>query len=338
MRWVNQKLKIIFIPSKENSYRPKFLESQTLFYCLISLLLLKLFAVPFFLLLQKNIFFAAIVESALIKFNNQYRHSLNLPILKENPQLKQAALLKAKDILEKDYFSHYSPEGISPWYWLETAGYKYKIAGENLAIGFLDSEEVYRAWMDSPSHRANLLNPNFQEVGIGVLKGNFQGNETTVVVQFFASPAVLTSSQISSPLKIKKEIITLEEKKEIAETKKEIKEKEKIEEKEVAPVVSEPGVEKLSISSLQPTLPREKLVFEFLSFLASDYHKLLQMVTYGFLILIIVALLINIFVRFNIQHPDLIFKTIGFIILLIIFVMIDKTDIIKIISPNLIIY
>lgn len=297
-----QKLKIIFIPNEENNYRPRFLESKVLFYCLILLLLLKLFTIPFFLFFPKNVFFAAIVESALIKLTNQYRQSLALPPLEENPQLKQAALLKAKDILEKEYFSHYSPEGVSPWHWFRIAGYKYKFAGENLAIGFFDSEQVHQAWLASPNHRANLLNPNFQEIGIGVMKGKFQGNEITVVVQLFATPAVSSINE-GSP-------------------------------RPVIEVKTKPLAQEVEVEVEK----KEKLMIKFLSFFSSDYHSWLQKIIYGLLILIIVSLIINILVRFDIQHPDLIFKTIIFIGLLTLFVLIDKTDMIKLISPDFAIY
>lgn len=312
-------LKIIFVPTQENNYRPKFLESRILFYCLILLLLFKLLTIPFFLFFPKNLFFAAIVESTLIELTNQQRQSSGLPALKENLQLKQAALLKAQDMLERDYFSHYSPEGISPWYWLRISDYRYKIAGENLAIGFSDSEQVHQAWLVSPSHRTNLLNPNFQEIGIGVVRGDFQGKETTVVVQFLASPAVLPT-----------EVET-----KIAEEKIEAKEKEA---EEIVGPLKEPVRGETVISAPRPVLTKEKLMYQFLSFLSSDYHRLLQKIIYGFLLLIIFSLIINIFVRFDIQHPDLIFKTFIFIGILILFALIDKLNLIKIISPDFAIY
>lgn len=324
-----QKLNIIFIPSKENEYRPKFLESQTLFYCLVALLILKLFTIPFFLFFPKNIFFASIIESTLIKLVNQDRQSLSIQPLKENSKLKTAALLKAQDMLEKDYFSHMSPEGISPWHWLRIAGYDYKIAGENLAIGFLDSEQVHQAWLESPSHRANLLNPNYQEIGIAVMKGDFQGNKTTIVVQFFASPDI-------SLREVKTKSLEGEAKLEKEKIEKEI-EKEEIEKEETLATQPQTLGEKLIPSFKEAEEPRERLVFNFFSFLSSDYYWMLQVIIYGFLILIIIALIINIFVRFDIQHPDLIFKAFFFICLLILFAFIDKVDMIKLISPNFII-
>ncbi|MFA0783493.1 CAP domain-containing protein, partial [Fervidibacter sacchari] len=89
---------------------------------------------------------------------NAERRERKLPPLSENPILNQSAYLKAKDILDKDYFSHFSPDGLSPWYWFKLSGYDYQFAGENLAIGFLDSKEVHDALMSSPTHKQNILN------------------------------------------------------------------------------------------------------------------------------------------------------------------------------------
>ena len=150
-----RKLKLIFIPCRDNKYRPKFLGSKFLFYYALVLLLLKLIIIPFFLYFPKTVFFADLAKTNLVGLTNTTREYFGFQALKENQALNEAAYLKAKDMIEKGYFAHYSPEGITPWYWLKKIGYNYKSAGENLAIGFLDSEQVYRAWMDSSSHKAN---------------------------------------------------------------------------------------------------------------------------------------------------------------------------------------
>lgn len=110
-----------------------------------------------------------------------------LPPLSENPVLDRAAALKAADMMQKNYFAHTSPDGTDPWHWFKVSGYNYRFAGENLAIGYVDSQEVNQAWLDSPTHRANILNRNYKEIGIAVLQGSFQGAKTTVVVQEFGT-------------------------------------------------------------------------------------------------------------------------------------------------------
>ncbi len=300
------KLKLIFIPCEENKYRPKFLDSQFLFYYAIFIIILKLIIVPFFIFFPKSIFFAAITKNALIEFTNQKRESLGIHSLKENSKLDEAAYLKANDILEKDYFSHQSPEGLSPWYWFKKTGYNYQLAGENLAIGFLDSEEVIQAWLDSPSHKKNLLEKNYEEMGIAVMKGEFGGNETTVVVQLFGTPKTLPKAK-GEPTEI-----TQPQKAEPTATKEVLTEKE--EEKEV--------------------VAKENLTFNFLQFISLKYSDLLQKIIYSSLIFIITALMINIFVRVDIQYDDLILKTIGFILLLTFFIHLDKGLVIQLIPHN----
>lgn len=313
---ITEKIKIIFVPCKDNNYRPKFLESRVLVYFVALLLVMKLFTLPFFLLFSKNIFFAAIVESSLIKLTNQQRQSLGLEPLTENQQLKQAALLKAKDMLQNGYFAHQSPEGFSPWYWFGQTGYNYRLAGENLAIGFLDSEQVHQAWLASPSHLANLVNPNYRETGIAVLQGNFQGRETTMVVQLFGSQ--LSISQTQPPPKPSEPIGQAPAK----ET--------------PAPSPAPTPEENLEVAGAEEVLPdlENKLAVSFLSFVASDFYNFLQKFIYGFLILIILALILNVFIRFDVQHPDLILKTAFFVCLLIVFLLIDKVDMVNLVSRN----
>jgi hypothetical protein len=97
--------------------------------------------------------------------------------------------MKAEHMAEHEYFAHVSPDGIDPWYWFHRSGYKFEKAGENLAINFVDSGDVNRAWMDSPGHRANILNGNFTEIGIAAVSGTYKGKKTIYVVQLFGTPA-----------------------------------------------------------------------------------------------------------------------------------------------------
>jgi hypothetical protein len=89
----------------------------------------------------------------------------------------------------RGYFSHNSPEGLAPWLWLDTVGYDYQYAGENLAIHFAESSDVVRAWVASPKHYENLVKTEYTEMGIGVAHGVMDGRQTVVVVQFFGTPA-----------------------------------------------------------------------------------------------------------------------------------------------------
>lgn len=181
-----EKIKSLIFPSVSNNYKSRFLQSNVLLSCVILLLALKIALTLVSVNLPQNLFFADVTKLALESFVNQTRHSLGLKALTENEKLNQAAKLKAEDMVQYQYFNHTSPAGVTPWSWFLKAGYNYKYAGENLAIGFYESEEVYNAWLNSPSHKANILNPNYTEVGTAVLSG-FDGGNTIIVVQEFGS-------------------------------------------------------------------------------------------------------------------------------------------------------
>lgn len=139
---------------------------------------------------------AAVLPSVLVDLANQDRADQSLKKLTVNPLLTKAAEKKATDMATKGYFAHVSPEGREPWFWLRLVGYKYRAAGENLAVHFDDSGAVNAAWMASPSHRANIINSEFTEIGIGTAVGIFEGRRTTFVAQFFGLPATSTSSSL----------------------------------------------------------------------------------------------------------------------------------------------
>lgn len=125
---------------------------------------------------------------ALIELTNIERVQNGLPKLKESTLLNLVAKLKAEDMVKNGYFSHNSITGKDSWYWFRKVGYKYLNAGENLAVLFNNSEDVVNAWMNSPSHRANILQPKYSEIGMAVVKGTYNGVETSYVVEVFGNP------------------------------------------------------------------------------------------------------------------------------------------------------
>lgn len=133
----------------------------------------------------------------LIELTNTYRQGLGLSELIANPRLTQAAVSKAKDILAKQYFNHTSPSGKKFSDWVKEVNYAYFYVGENLAIDFANPQEVFDAWLKSPKHRENIERPEFQEIGLASLKGEFDGRETNVVVQLFGS-RVLGADELST--------------------------------------------------------------------------------------------------------------------------------------------
>ena len=137
---------------------------------------------------RRSITSAQAVDSPLITITNQDRIALGLTPLMPNIKLSAAAQAKAEDIFAGQYFDHYSPTGKSPWDFILESNYGYHRAGENLALGFNDFETAETAWLNSPSHRANILNVNFSEMGVGLERGILQGKEAIVIVTMFGSP------------------------------------------------------------------------------------------------------------------------------------------------------
>ncbi|OJI06197.1 hypothetical protein BK004_05015 [bacterium CG10_46_32] len=132
-------------------------------------------------------FASPINASDLIQMTNAMRVEQGLPELVPNHLLAEAAKGKAQDLIDKGYFSHTTPEGKPFYEWIEETGYHYLYAGENLAIDFSESEPTMDAWMASPTHRANILNERYTDIGIVAVRGNWDGHETIVVAQLFGS-------------------------------------------------------------------------------------------------------------------------------------------------------
>ena len=125
----------------------------------------------------------------IVSWTNFFRQTNGLPALKENFVLTSVAFLKMEDILQRQYFEHTSPTGEGAGDLTKQAGYKFVLVGENLAMGdFIDDEDVVKAWMNSPGHRANILKPSYTEIGVAAKKGFFNGREVWVSVQIFAVP------------------------------------------------------------------------------------------------------------------------------------------------------
>lgn len=321
--------KRLILPSKSNGYKSRFLQSSILLWFVILLLAFKMVTILVSINLPYNIFFADITKSALESFANQTRREMGLPVLIENEKLEQAAMLKAKNMVQNQYFSHTSPTGIEPWHWFSLAGYKYKYAGENLAIGFYDSEEVYNAWISSPSHAANILNPNYTEIGTAVLNG-FGPNNTVVVVQEFASPAPLKA--------LKPEEGGLDTN--VADTKTDTD----VNIDEQTPITEDSGrvLSRATESQNYIESPRSNgvnnLLSKLLNFILYDYDGLLRGIFYGLSLIMIGILLALIIFNFNISfRRELVLRAVLIMVLLSVATSLNKEMIISLIPHQVII-
>lgn len=135
----------------------------------------------------------------IIKVTNEARIAQNLQALRPDAKLDLAAAEKLNDMAIQEYFAHTSPTGVNPWYWIKDAQYKYSVAGENLAIGFVTANDTVQGWLNSPSHRANILNEQYLNIGVAVKSVEINGREGVLVVQMFGKPLSSTVAIAKTP-------------------------------------------------------------------------------------------------------------------------------------------
>ena len=186
-----QKIAHLIIPRESNNQKAKLLHNSSLTFITFAFILYQLIIsfVPRFA--PKILGFAAnISPDEVVRLTNEKRTQVGLSPLSLNSTLSQAAQAKGADMLNKGYWAHVAPDGAQPWVFFTNFGYKYKYAGENLARDFSSASSAVEAWMNSASHKENLLSSKYKEVGVGVIEGNLAGVDTTIIVQFFGTKYV----------------------------------------------------------------------------------------------------------------------------------------------------
>jgi hypothetical protein len=134
--------------------------------------------------------------NSLLSATNDERIDNNKSSLAISQQLDVAAQNKANNMASLNYWSHDTPTGQTPWTFIKDTGYQFETAGENLAYGFSNSSQVLSAWMNSASHKANILDASYTNVGFGIAHSdNYQGKgEQTIIVAMYASPTGAVTS------------------------------------------------------------------------------------------------------------------------------------------------
>lgn len=187
---MRRRVKLAVIPNEANEYRPHLIRRYGLLFVL--LLVIGVQAVYNFNIGGSVLSGSADVsQEALLREANQARADHDLNELRLNDKLNKAAYLKAKDMFANQYWGHTSPSGVEPWKWLADVEYGYTRAGENLAKNFYTAEATTTAWMNSPEHRANILEPDYTEAGFAVATGELDGQTTTIVVALYGRPTGL---------------------------------------------------------------------------------------------------------------------------------------------------
>jgi uncharacterized protein YkwD len=130
----------------------------------------------------------------VMRLMNDYRATEGLPPLQDNALLDLAAGDRMHHMEEESFWAHESPDGQSPFQWLDRRAYNYRAAGENLAYGFETARLLVQSWMESHGHRANIMSPDYEDCGIAIIDGSTLGPATgkSIVVMFGKQHAVVT--------------------------------------------------------------------------------------------------------------------------------------------------
>lgn len=318
-----QALKSWFIPGTENDHKPHILRNKTMLIFAIVVLCLKLSILGLFIYFPNSAYFSAITTNSLTDLMNQSREENGLSTLVVNEKLVRSAYLKAQDILDNGYFSHTSPQGLTPWHWFKQAGYNYRYAGENLAVDFVDAEGLHEALLNSPTHKANLLHGDYKEVGIAVVTGDFNGKKTTIAVQHFGTEFEKTAVVVEPPV-ISPTFAELEEKNLASERSVEEIEKDS----EMTPVERIPIVVEEKIKEFEKFAADAQIKQgpKILGTLVQKSGEITQSVYIYALLFVGLALLLNIFVKFEVQHRGLVINCLLIVVLLILLILIgDKS-------------
>lgn len=179
----------MYFPHEGNNFRAKLLHPSGFF--LIKVALVGLQIVMQFMIVSpfpKIMGYAANISvDEVVRLTNVKRAENGLPPLTINDTLSKTAKAKGEHMLANGYWAHVAPDGTEPWAFFRDGGYKYRFAGENLARDFSDANSAVEAWMASPSHRENILSDRYRDIGIGVVEGDLDGVDTTIIVQFMGT-------------------------------------------------------------------------------------------------------------------------------------------------------
>ncbi len=184
-----------FIPNDRNDFKPKILRTKPLAIIAITLLLLKASVAGYLFFIYPNLAkMSELIQNEVYSLININRADNNVPVLSMNDKLNEIARKKAEDMIKQNYFAHKNPDGKMIWDMIGRGEYPYLYVGENLAINFTSAQSVSSALMLSASHRKNILNPKYSEIGVAVVAGEINGKKTNVLVQLFAYPKAVTAA------------------------------------------------------------------------------------------------------------------------------------------------
>jgi hypothetical protein len=308
MKNIAKQLNLLLIPSQKNIWKPHILRPNNLFRLAVILLIIKFAVFSWLYYFPQTTNFAIITSTELVEMANKDRVAQGLKPLAINQQLATAAEKKATDMFNKDYFAHTSPTGITPWFWLNNVGYKYTAAGENLAKDFTESVYVHEAWMNSPGHRANILNKNYQDVGIAVVEGVINGQKTILAVEFFGKSTTAKTATPTQTASGKVAVAAIDKTKsniEIPAPKAETPANVKGEE------VTLKGPEVFQQRAISDTINKSESIAGTITEKSEPWSNGIYLAILGIISLVLV---LSIFINIKVQYPKMIMTAVVFII------------------------
>ncbi|MBI3115588.1 MAG: hypothetical protein HYZ09_03830 [Candidatus Kerfeldbacteria bacterium] len=196
---MGQRLYHAFIPHPGNDHQPHALRPRSLVSIAVAVVAIKVLVTGLlFAIYPTPGFFSSATVERFLTLTNSERTTAGLEPLTVSSKLAAAAEAKATDILQYDYFAHTTPSGKKFFQWIQDQGYRYSTAGENLALDFADADVAHNTLMASSGHKANILSEKYQQIGLAVQSGTFDGRQTNVLVQLFAAPVKVQSRPIAS--------------------------------------------------------------------------------------------------------------------------------------------
>ncbi|MFH1413178.1 MAG: CAP domain-containing protein [bacterium] len=294
-----------FIPNDHNDHRPKILRPKPLMAIILILIVLKVSLIGYlFWIYPDRAEMSEQIAKQIIELTNQTRITNGLESYELNPKLSEAALAKAKDMLEQGYFAHHGPDGKKPWNWIDRGQYQYMLVGENLAMNFSSAQSAHNALMQSESHKKNILNDKYDDMGLAVVSGELNGELTNILVELFAttkSSSLAMSDDTEPDQKLEPKLVDNEQVSVLsAQT--------------VKPQV------KISPNILLETEPNQDIAWTSIAdnTKAGKASKMIIISKYIYLIVLavlIIALLVNIIIRISIQRKSVIIQSLIVIML-----------------------
>jgi len=184
--YIRKTLKKYFVPHRENNYHPHILHTKRAIFYSLFFLTMKLIVFVFVVLLPIETFtmpdMLKSFADKIVAQTNEIRNKQGIRSITAQVKLFSSANNKSWDMVQNNYFDHISPTGKRLKDFLQEVNYNYSIAGENLAIGFYNVDQLMKAWLNSPKHYDNIVDKDFQDIGIGMAVGTYKGIPNTIFV------------------------------------------------------------------------------------------------------------------------------------------------------------